>query len=355
MAEERIRGLDGIRAIAILGVFYTHFVDGDSLLGDLAVRAFFILSSFLITGNLVALRDSEGFGFAALRVFYARRALRLLPIYYAMVLALAAIGLVTFRDGLFYHLAFLSNVWFAMGKNWNPWVLAHTWTLSVEWQFYLLWPLVVLNCTNRSVTLAASGAIAIALAFWLGCYVTGYYPENVVLWPPFSLDALGVGALIFFFSGMLVRPRQTRLIAAILPAALWGALQLGETDGRPQLPVVVDFLLQILPLLPLAILIAITASGTSPILNRILGARPLAYLGRISYGCYLYHFPMLWLITEMMWRLFDYPLKRGIIQLVVVAIPTIAFSALSWELIERPIQKWRTGSRQKVAQTKFTA
>ncbi|PDS38375.1 hypothetical protein CO665_10865 [Rhizobium anhuiense] len=354
MEADRIRGLDGIRAFAILGVFYTHFVDENSLLGDLAVRTFFILSAFLITGKLVALRDAEGFTFAALRSFYARRALRLLPTYYAMVLALAAIGLVTIRDGLFYHLAFLSNVWFAMAMNWNPWVLAHTWTLSVEWQFYLIWPLVVLNCANRSVALAAAGAIAIALAFWLGCYVAGYYPDNVVLWSPFSLDAFGMGALTFFYSGVLARTLRTRLIAALLPAALWSALQLVETDGRPQFLVVVDFLLQILPLLPMAILIAITASGTSPILNRILGARPLAYLGRISYGCYLYHFPMLWLMMHIMWQVFDYPLKRGIVELVVVAIPTIAFSALSWKFMERPIQKWGA-DRQKAAQAKITA
>jgi peptidoglycan/LPS O-acetylase OafA/YrhL len=64
---------------------------------------------------------------------------------------------------------------------------------------------------------------------------------------------------------------------------------------------------------------------------------------------------MFWLMMQIMWRAFNYPLKSGIIQLVVVAIPTIAFSILSWELIERPIQKWRTASRQKAAQTKFTA
>ncbi|WHO76296.1 acyltransferase [Rhizobium sp. BT03] len=355
MAADRINALDGIRAIAILGVFYTHFVDDSSLLGDLAVRTFFVLSAFLITGNLIALRDAEGFSYlAALRSFYARRATRLLPTYYAMVLGLAAIGLVTIRDGLFYHLAFLSNFWFARGVDWNPWVLAHTWTLSVEWQFYLVWPLIVLNCANKVVVLAAAGAIAIALAFWLGCYIADFYPDKMVLWPPFSLDALGVGALTFFFSRVLARPVQTRLIAAILPVGLWGVLQLAATDGQPRLLVVVAFLLQILPLLPMAILIAVTASGASPGLDRVLGARPLAYLGRISYGCYLYHFPMFWLMMQIMWRVFDYPLKSGFIQLVVVAIPTIALSIISWELIERPIQKWLTGSRQKAARAKNT-
>lgn len=355
MAADRIRGLDGIRAIAILGVFYTHFVDGNSLLGDLAVRTFFVLSAFLITGNLVALRDAKRLShLAALRSFYERRALRLLPTYFAMLLALVAIGLVTIRDGLFYHLAFLSNIWFAMGVDWNPWVLAHTWTLSVEWQFYLVWPLIVLSCANRWVARAAAGAIAIALAFWLGCYVTGYFTDNTVLWPPFSLDALGVGALTFFFSGMLARPTKIHLVGAILPAALWCAFQLADTDSHHQ-SLVVAFLLQILPLLPIAILIAVTASGTNPVVDRILGTRPLAYLGRISYGCYLYHLPILWLMMQILWRVFDYQLKGGIIQLIVVAIPTIAFSALSWEFIERPIQKWRTGSRQKAAQAKFTA
>ncbi|MFW8646063.1 acyltransferase family protein [Rhizobium beringeri] len=263
MEADRIRGLDGIRAIAILGVFYTHFVNGDSLLGDLAVRTFFILSAFLITAKLVALRDAEGFSFAALRSFYTRRALRLLPTYYAMVP-----GPRRDRPRHDPGWAFLSSR------------LPVERLVRDEHELAPMGACPYLDPVRRMAVLSHLAASCPQLRKQIGSAgrrgrysPLRWHSGSDVMSPAItpttwsyglpSLDAFGVGALVFFHSGMLARPVRTRLLAAILPATLWGALQLVETDGRPRLLLVVDFLLQILPLLPMAILIAITASGTS--------------------------------------------------------------------------------------------
>ncbi len=144
-SNSRMLGLDGIRAMAVIGVVWHHAHPGFGALpmsrnGFLGVDAFFVLSGFLIT--VLLLREQAAHGSISLRQFYVRRALRIFPLYYA-VLALLALYFLTvkhstqgqaFLQALPYHLTFLSN-WVPVDS-----LMAITWSLSSEEQFYLLWP-----------------------------------------------------------------------------------------------------------------------------------------------------------------------------------------------------------------------
>ena len=124
-------------------IFFTHPRIGGVDLALLGVWLFFVLSGFLITGILLRSRDQVDYGGYqgrfVLRQFYARRILRIFPLYYSVLLLAATIDLGDVRDTIFWHLAYLSNYLFATQQYWGA-VTAHFWSLSVEEQFYILWP-----------------------------------------------------------------------------------------------------------------------------------------------------------------------------------------------------------------------
>ena len=154
---KQIPGLDGIRALSISLVLFAHLADGVtawSRYGDFGVESFFVLSGFLITWLLCAQEDKRG----AISVpsFYARRALRILPpafLYIACVSALGAGGLAEVAPNEpFYCLFFVRNLMPNGGQ------LSHFWSLAIEEQFYLIWPLLflLLRSDKRRIILAAS-------------------------------------------------------------------------------------------------------------------------------------------------------------------------------------------------------
>src|SRR5262249_40880734 len=141
--------LDGLRAVAVLAVVAHHTLPGplvDALNpGAAGVRLFFVLSGFLITGILLGCRESmaqQGAG-QALASFYARRFLRIFPLYYFALAVVLLAGVQEARDGAAWHLAYLSNV-YGVRQGWLG-SLAHFWSLAVEEQFYLVWPALVLS------------------------------------------------------------------------------------------------------------------------------------------------------------------------------------------------------------------
>lgn len=145
-ALSHMKQLDGLRAIAVLSVLYYHFYSNALPFGIMGVRLFFVLSGFLITGILLQCRRLAETGgqssLFTLRRFYIRRFLRIFPLFYLVLLVSAVINLQGFRDGLWWHAAYLSNVYFAAGGNAGATI--HFWSLSVEEQFYLIWPWLIL-------------------------------------------------------------------------------------------------------------------------------------------------------------------------------------------------------------------
>jgi peptidoglycan/LPS O-acetylase OafA/YrhL len=339
--QRRILELDGIRALAVIGVLYTHFANEDSYLGHLGVRVFFVLSAFLITGLLIDARDAPKFEFfPAIRAFYIHRILRIVPTCYLMIIT------VTFLDGaigrkFIYHLLFLSNFWFAIHQIWQPWQFSALWTLSVEWQFYLIWPIIVLNSSNRAVFIWALVSIVIAVVFWVALIIMRAGPNFPLLLPPASLDALAAGVMSRLFYDKLKRPTRIQIAIAIATAGTATILNFDPRDFEEVRYVLFEkFLIDILSLYPISILIASTAARSSFVLQRVLGFSPLVWLGRMSYGVYLYHVPMLWAAYSFTTAYYGFTLGPSLSRMASVTLMTVIAAYLSWLLIERPLQRY---------------
>jgi peptidoglycan/LPS O-acetylase OafA/YrhL len=300
--------LDGLRGIAILVVLAAHTrvpgfaADG----GHAGVTLFFVLSGFLITSLLTA--ELASVGQISLPRFYGRRALRLFPAL-AAVLLVVAVGsllnvwpaaggnmLVAFPAVLLYIGDFVSETG-RLG------VLSHTWSLAVEEQFYLIWPIALILALRVSTPRKLGlGLVVVALLVtpWRELFVLTGDLGHAQWWPDVRADALLLGCAV-----ALLRVRVSTLAGwaglagVIVTAMVWPG---GTSIGY---------------MLPIATACSVLALAGCP---QALDWRPLAYLGRISYGVYLWHYLFIW------WGL-PWP--------VVIALSLLVASA-SYALIERP-------------------
>lgn len=332
--------LDSLRAFAVAGVFYTHMVDDSTPFGTWGVRLFFVLSGFLITRILIEAKPETGADAGqSLFAFYARRALRILPAYFAALGLMAIVFWSDVRTSLPWHVFFASNIWFSLRDAWEPWFFAHLWSLSVEEQFYLIWPLLMILSPRRALASVCLGGMALSVVFRLiWPSQDGEMTGSLLL--PAALDALGAGALL----------AVCRLQGVALPRwAPWvmagvGAVSLVIMTSDPE---ALDILgpragwiaSSALPLLLFVPLIGGASKGFGGIGGVILELAPLRWLGRISYGLYLYHMPVLALAIALAHRhLIPHALiEPGLLRLAAVGGATTLVATLSWLLMERPI------------------
>lgn len=335
----RVIELDGLRGLAAVTIVFFHWSPQRLPGGWAAVDLFFVLSGYLITAIILRNGDRPGF----LKTFYFRRGLRIWPIYYLTVLAVACLRIVLPQRirwaGLPYTLTytqFAAKHVFRDLPDFSP-LLWHTWTLAIEEQFYLLWPLLLLGLGRRRLIPIAAACVVAAVVGRAGGW------NWIILGA--RCDALALGGLL---AALLAEPatgtRRSALrgsfatvvlacLAALVPIATRVGLNLPV--GPPRWPGLT--LLAINGLWFGLVGLVVLYSGM-PIV-RFLRARPLAYLGRISYGLYLYHFVFLMLTNEIIranaWRA----------DAVWTKAPAVAASflvaVLSWKYVERPILRWR--------------
>jgi len=365
-----IPALDGVRALAVLGVLADHAGVPGLSGGFVGVDVFFVLSGFLITSLL--LDEHRRTGRVDLGAFWARRARRLLPALTVLVAAVA-LGRRLFAPdsvgGLRYDalsaLGWVANWrfaaaktdYFAQGGAASP--LQHTWSLGVEEQYYLVWPLVLTAVTvllahrsrasvRRLATLATVGVLATvgaiasaAEAVWLSGNAA---PGRVYFGSDTRAQALlaGAAAAAVFarrwpLSDGPSRPAGTRkrgqlAAAAAAMAGLAALVVLAHTaSGAPA-----DFrhaLLTAAALASVALVVGVTLAQRSP-LARLLAMPPLRGLGRISYGVYLWHWPTFLAVDGERTGLTGLPLLTA-----RVAV-TLALATASWFLVERPVSRW---------------
>jgi peptidoglycan/LPS O-acetylase OafA/YrhL len=301
--------LDGLRGLAIGGVLASHFLNiwplaspGDRAfiaavgLGWSGVDLFFVLSGFLITGILVDTLGAANWWPA----FLARRTLRIFPLYY---LALAIFwcagplaGLIdtwTLRRWGWWYWSYLGN-WAFAARQTIP-SLTHFWSLGVEEQFYLFWPLVVWLARGRRLAVVAAGLFAAGPLFRFAIVEASGWPAGSAFRvTPGRIDQLALGALLaVLFRSAAGRAWLSRwwTVAAVGGALAFVALglPLGPFDmHRPTMEIWSHTLLGLAYGGLLAG--AVAGEGTAGRLQRVLGAAPLQVLGRYSYGLYVVHY-----------------------------------------------------------------
>ncbi|MCJ2176977.1 acyltransferase family protein [Novosphingobium album (ex Hu et al. 2023)] len=322
--------LDGLRALACLGVLYSHLWVEESMLGHAGVRLFFTLSGYLITLILLDDADKRALGLPRqpLWHFYARRALRLWPAYYAAL----AIALITnvhdLRDSATWHILYATNIYFAVTNNWWPQVIVSWWSLSVEEQFYLVWPILLLAVPRRW---QAASAIAFCLG---GLMLRALFPSDSVAYytlPFASLDSLTGGALLAMAEHRGRLSKWFPLIALpVLALQLWAwelppalATQCYETSFA----------------VVFTCIVAVLSRGYAGPLNWIFGSPLARYLGKISYGIYLYHMFVRVLLQEFSYPLAPSLMTVGFHMFAVGTLLTVALASLSWYVLEAPMNR----------------
>jgi peptidoglycan/LPS O-acetylase OafA/YrhL len=323
--------LDGLRALALLAVLYHHWVDSAVRVspGTIGVRLFFVVSGFLITRILLVSRfERDGTLGDKLKTFYIRRTLRIFPLYYAVLLVSLATS-PSFRDLWLWYVAYLQNLRMMAAGTFL--FAAHFWTLAIEEQFYLLWPVLIFTVPRRAIGPMIAGAIALSPLWRIVALTSGRF--NAVQIDLFTLgafDALGLGALLAWYSveGRPLSGRKLSLAGA-------GGMILVVLHGLLDSPFVDVVLFDSGVALASFALIGAAVGGHLPKLTAILSTRPLTSLGKISYGVYVYHafFP------NKLGALGPYLDALGGRALLLLAslVATLLISSLSWRFFERPI------------------
>lgn len=360
-SARHVTTLDGVRGIAVILVMLLHYevrrfrmgfpgagaFHAFFSFGWAGVDLFFVLSGFLITGILWDARSRPDY----FRRFYTRRTLRIFPVYYAF-LALIFIALPLLRIAASTPLSTQAWYWtytsdfLVAFKGWAgaAQFAPHFWSLAIEEQFYLVWPLVILHLSRQRAQLLCGLVIVAAVGFrWWVAIVQGNLTASWVL--PFTrMDALAVGALLALtirgpvnLKTLLVRWRPAGI--ALCVAVVW----LAGWRGNPQADrlVAVGGLTVIAAAFGWFVAEAYASSRGEP-LAKLLGNRPLVWFGKRSYALYIFHHPI---VTALALAGFEIAPIRAVVgstalaHVVFVGV-NVALSALaaqlSWMLIERP-------------------
>jgi peptidoglycan/LPS O-acetylase OafA/YrhL len=359
-----IPALDGLRGTAILLVVLGHswtslpitrFDQAAwfwSLTGGTGVYLFFVLSGYLITSILYEARGKPGY----FRNFYARRVLRIFPLYYGVLLAYfvvlpwlgAAPELGNALGQQAWYWLYVSNFAMATHHDFAPATLGVTWSLAIEEQFYLLWPPIVLLLPRRWL-IGLCSALFLGATLWRTALVNlNVHPFDIAVFTPSQVDFLAVGALVALSSkgaqGLLpllrLAPRAfvlTALVVIGLGAAEWGS---------PYPFFFGDVAMQTMGNMLMACMygaLLVMALGL-PAVARAFEHRWLRSAGRHSYAMYLLHLPVIGLVGAMgagFWagapRLLGWALPSQLVFTALVVALSLLAGWVSWHYFERPI------------------
>jgi peptidoglycan/LPS O-acetylase OafA/YrhL len=349
-SADHLPQLDALRAFSVLAVVYQHYgnpaINGTLRPGIFGVRLFFVISGFLITGILLRSRQQvetqRTSRSAVLRAFYARRFLRIFPAYYFVLLGAALLALPTVRDTFPWHLTYMSNYYYAGLGSWEG-PVSHFWSLAVEEQFYLIWPFLILFTPRRYLlgVLMATLFVGPLTRFWLISVTANTVTMSTPL--PSCVDTLGFGAVLAWIwqhDGPLAS-RWRALPAMALWVGVVGALALlglKMFDSAWRLRMALSDTMAALVFFGL---VDFVARGSRGNLGRLLEARPIVYVGTISYGVYLYHNFISSLLADgnMFGISFGFPRDGGTLQFLYALSVTLALATASWYALERPLNR----------------
>jgi len=364
-----IPGLDGLRAIAFLMIFGFHT---DYLpFGWMGVQMFFVFSGFLITGILLRMKEKlppkEYF-----QKFYTRRFFRIFPLYYFYLLLVIVVATIFISisykakamqgvlDQIRYAVLYVYNFYSAHQSFESSPFLDHLWSLSVEEQFYIVWPLLIFLVNEKALKKLFLAGIVAGPAFRLLIfliYQSGYIeslrdPVSLAVYPlPFShVDAFALGAYISRFS---IPNARKQLAYLSIGVPLLGFITQFAANGRFEslltlgyqdaLPDAYQFIWAY-TLLDYWFAVLIYCVAHEKLFIRVLDWPPLQYLGRISYGLYIYHFAVVYQfpVAWFMGLVRRFGLSEEYVPFYILILSfagTVTVASLSYYVLEKPFLK----------------
>lgn len=331
--------IDGLRAIAVLGVFVFH-LQPEFLSGGFAgVDVFFVISGFLISKNIQDTLQNGSFRFSH---FYFHRIRRLYPTYLSVIGAccvaswflLAPEEMIYFSKSVMSSLLYVSNInfwleagYFDIGSELKP--LLHTWSLSIEEQFYLFFPLLCFVAFRYKYKLVAIFIVLLVISFLLNITIITKQPEAVFYLIPFRMWEFIVGALLT--TGLYpVKLSQAFHKFMVLLGILLILVAYTLIDSGMKFP----GSLALLPVLGSYLVIGASQTGVSSIVLNVLKSRIFVTTGLLSYAIYLWHWPI---IIFYKYSRNDYTLDLA--DCAAVVCMTLALAWISTFVIEPPIRK----------------
>jgi peptidoglycan/LPS O-acetylase OafA/YrhL len=354
-AKTHVRALDGMRGAAVLAVIAFHYLVFGA--GWAGVQMFFVLSGFLITSILLEERDSP-FAFY-LKRFYWRRSLRIFPLYFACigVIAIAtamALGpAAAFLEQWPYLLTYTFNHACLWRECIYPWYWDHLWSLSVEEQFYLIWPALIFFLSRRALgwvlvgIVVATPFLRLAVEISFPGRIAGHRIGAIIyMLTACQLDAFACGALVAYMPRHARVPNAVRLwrgaSVALLAAGL--ANQWAIRHAARLLPLTIGFPVNapfnyqsswgytLVNLWSATLVMTLLQENA---VARFFRWGPLAHVGKISYGVYIFHLPILVLARRHLGFFYTSTLLGQVLVFALYLAVTLAVSQVSYVWFER--------------------
>jgi peptidoglycan/LPS O-acetylase OafA/YrhL len=344
--------IDGLRAVAVLSVIFFHAGFPKFRGGFVGVDVFFVISGYLITTIILSEMEAERFSLAN---FYERRARRILPPLFLVMLAIFPFSwyllmpteMIDFSESIAAVALFSSNILFWQESSyWNtanelkP--LLHTWSLAIEEQYYVLFPLFLMimwRFGKRKILAVFFSATLISFAFAL--WLVYRSPDAAFYLLPARGWELAIGASIAFY--LLYKKNTIRQITSHKALdelfGFLGIVMIGYSIVMFNKKTLFPSHYTLIPTLGTAFVIIFTTSGT--IIGRFLSSKPMVTTGLMSYSAYLWHQPIL-AVTHYL--IFPKPAK---ILLLAPICVTFLFAYLSWKFIEKPFRDKDLFNRKK--------
>ncbi len=350
---QHIKSLDGIRFVAVTLVLAEHWLDGMLPFGAgyLGVCMFFVLSGFLITNILLKAKLADDAQkkshYQSLKLFYIRRTIRIFPIYYILIFIAFFFGEPSIRKFFWWCISYTSNFFIASHQTWMG-AADHLWSLAVEEQFYLFFPFVVFFISIKNLPKTFLLFICISVLLRAFFYMKGYAWMTSYVLMPTCLDAFGMGALMAYFfkfnkaSFESIFRNNILLIFSVLAYIL---VNLTIHQFEVEKGIVSVVFLRIFESI-LSVFVIGNAIVGQKFLNPFLEHNWVVYIGKISYGVYIFHNfiynPFHSSETHLMVRFFkqyNFLNDNVFLKFFFLYGITVLLATLSWFLIEKPINK----------------
>lgn len=357
--------LDGIRGLAAFSVLISHYFPQNKFWwilqwGKIGVVTFFILSGYLIVSILLNSRQKieEGHSLKDIwTTFYIRRALRILPLYFGVVIAFCLLRHQNTIDTFWWHATFTSNIGSAIFKiNFDN--FSHFWSICIEEQFYLVIPAIVLCMERKKSFQALTWIFFLCMAFKIGYSISPLDKTPLARLPISNVEGIAFGALTAYSFHLRNAKIALDFIAKrITPIAILVFLAMSVYRFMVGVPAYTTFLnisiMDLVIALTFGPLVAkIAYHKESKAVTTILSSKPLVYLGTISFGTYVYHYAILIYIPAFLSFLSiqEFTITAFFAQSALA----LAIASLSWHFLEKQVLKLKTPYKYRTATTVST-